>query len=65
MLRAEPSVRTVSTVASSARTATAMSLGCVAIQASLVPMMAWLRVNPPMAAQPLPGSRLLHGWSVS
>ncbi len=45
--------------------ATAMSLGCVAMQASLVPTMAWLRLKPPMAAQPLPGWRLLHGWSVS
>ncbi len=65
MLRAEPSGRTVSTVASSARIATAMSLGWVAMQASLAPMTACWRLNPPIAAQPLPGSRLLHGWLVS
>ncbi len=35
--RVEPSGRTVSTTASSARKATAMSLGCVAMQASLTP----------------------------
>ena len=37
-VRAAPSGRTVSTVASSARIATAMSLGCVAMQASLAPI---------------------------
>ena len=60
-----PFGRTVSTVASSARIATAMSLGCVAMQASLTPTMACCRLNPPIAAQPLPGRRLLHGWLVS
>ena len=43
-----PSGRTVSTVASSARIATAMSLGCVAMQASLTPITACCRLNPPM-----------------
>jgi hypothetical protein len=57
--------RTVSTVASSARIATAMSLGCVAMHASLVPTMACCRVWPPIALQPLPGRRLLHGMLVS
>jgi hypothetical protein len=37
MRRAEPFGWIVSTVASSARIATAMSLGCVAMHASLVP----------------------------
>ena len=65
MLRVVPSGRTVSTVASSARMATAMSLGWVAMQASLTPTTAWWRLNPPMAAQPVPGWRLLHGMLVS
>jgi hypothetical protein len=42
-----------------------MSLGCVAMQASLAPMTASWRVMPPIAAQPLPGWRLLQGWLVS
>ena len=41
-VRVAPSGRTVSTVASSARIATAMSLGCVAMQASLAPITAML-----------------------
>jgi hypothetical protein len=57
--------RTVSTEASSARIAIAMSLGCVAMQASLTPTMACWRLTPPIAPQPLPGRRLLHGWLVS
>ncbi len=65
MLRAAPSGRTVSTVASSTRIATAMSLGWVAMQASLMPTTACWRLNPPIAEQPLPGWRLLHGWLVS
>ncbi|MBB5046646.1 hypothetical protein HNR60_001394 [Rhodopseudomonas rhenobacensis] len=52
---------TVSTVASSARIATAMSLGWVAMQASLAPITASERATPPIAEQPLPGVRLLHG----
>ena len=40
--------------------AAAMSLGWVAIQASLAPMTACWRLKPPMAAQPLPGWRLLQ-----
>ena len=65
MRRAVPSGLTVSTAASSARMATAMSLGWVAMQASLPPMTASCRVTPPMAAQPLPGRRLLQGMLVS
>jgi hypothetical protein len=42
-----------------------MSLGWVAIHASLAPMIAWFRLNPPIAEQPLPGTRLLQGWFVS
>src|SRR3546814_9806146 len=60
--RVWPSEPTVSTVASNARIATAMSLGCVAIQASLPPTIARFRLKPPIAAQPLPGLRLLQGW---
>jgi len=33
-----------------------MSLGCVAMHASLTPTTAWWRVNPPIALQPLPGN---------
>ena len=40
--------------------ATHMSDGCVAMQWSLVPRMAWLRLNPSSAAQPVPGVRLLQ-----
>ena len=50
MVRVAPFGRTVSTVASSARIATAMSLGCVAMQASLTPTMACCRLKP-IAAQ--------------
>ena len=45
--------------------ATAMSLGWVAMQASLEPITASCRVTPPIAAQPLPGWRLLQGCAVS
>ena len=65
MLRVAPSGRTVSTVASSTRIATAMSLGWVAMQASLPPITANWRLKPPMAAHPLPGRRLLQGCAVS
>ena len=41
--------------------ATFMSDGLVAMQCSLVPRMARLRFAPLIAAQPVPGSRLLHG----
>ena len=44
--------------------ATAMSLGLVAMHASLAPMIACGRVYPPTAEQPEPGSRLLHGIAV-
>ena len=40
MLRVDPLGLTVSTVASSTRIATAMSLGCVAMHASLCPTIA-------------------------
>ena len=53
------------TMASSAASATHMSEGCVAMQASLVPRIAWMRLMPLMAEQPLPGSRLLQGVAVS
>ena len=65
MLRVEPSGRTVSTTASSNCMATAMSLGWVAMHSSLTPTMAWLRLWPAMAEQPLPGARLLQAWLVS
>jgi hypothetical protein len=42
-----------------------MSLGWVAMQASLAPMTASCLVTPPIAEQPLPGWRLLQGWAVS
>jgi hypothetical protein len=35
------------------------------MQASLTPTMACCRLNPPIAEQPLPGRRLLHGMFVS
>ena len=53
------------TFASSAASATHMSEGCVAMQASLVPRIACMRLRPSMAEQPLPGSRLLQGVAVS
>ncbi len=45
--------------------ATAMSLGWVAMQASLTPITPSWRLKPPMAEQPLPGLRLLQPWLVS
>jgi len=42
-----------------------MSEGCTAMQASLVPRIAFMRLWPPIAEQPLPGARLLHGVVVS
>ena len=65
MLRTCPSGRTVSTVASSTRIATAMSLGCVAMHSLLTPITPFERLTPPIALQPVPGWRLLQGWSVS
>ena len=53
------------TAASSAASATHMSDGCVAMQCSLVPKMAWMRLSPSIAEQPLPGSRLLQGVATS
>ena len=42
-----------------------MSDGCVAMHSSLVPRIALMRLTPLIAAQPLPGSRLLQGVAVS
>ncbi len=42
-----------------------MSDGCTAMQASLVPRIAFMRLRPPIAEQPLPGSRLLQGVAIS
>ena len=53
------------TFASSIASATHMSDGCIAMQASLVPRIACMRLWPSMAEQPLPGSRLLQGVAVS
>src|SRR5438445_10756513 len=52
-------------VASNAAIATHMSDGFVAIQWSLVPRTASVRLLPGMAGQPVPGSRLLQGIAVS
>jgi hypothetical protein len=43
-----------------AASATHMSDGCVAMQAALAPRIAWLRLMPSIAPQPLPGARLLQ-----
>ena len=63
--RVPPSGVMVSTRASRALRATAMSEGWVAMQALLWPKMAAPRFRPPMAAQPAPGWRLLQGLVVS
>src|SRR5258708_5194020 len=52
-------------VASNAANATHMSEGLVAMQCSLVPRTASVRLLPLMAGQPVPGSRLLQGMAVS
>src|SRR6266576_6262171 len=52
-------------VASNAARATHMSEGLVAMQCSLVPRIANIRLLPVMAGQPVPGSRLLQGIAVS
>jgi len=52
-------------VASRAASATHMSDGFVAMQWSLVPRTASMRLLPVMAGQPVPGSRLLQGMAVS
>src|SRR5262249_44219954 len=52
-------------VASNAARATHMSDGLVAMQCSLVPRMASVRLLPVMAGQPVPGSRLLQGMAGS
>ena len=56
-----PRADSTCTVASRAASATHMSEGWVAMQWSLAPRMACCLVMPPMAEQPLPGSRLLQG----
>ncbi|CLQ82783.1 Uncharacterised protein [Mycobacterium tuberculosis] len=38
-----------------------MSDGCTAMHLSLAPRMAWMRLTPPIAEHPVPGSRLLQG----
>src|SRR5205814_10459963 len=48
-----------------AASATARSDGCVAMQAGDPPRIAWRRLSPFSAAQPLPGLRLLHGANSS
>src|SRR5260370_42519558 len=52
-------------VASNAAIATHMSDGLVAMQCSLVPRTARVRLLPAIAGHPVPGSRLLHGIAVS
>src|SRR4029453_16664142 len=52
-------------VASNAAIAVHMSEGLVAMQCSLVPRIASIRLAPVIAGHPLPGSRLLHGMAVS
>src|SRR5437868_4601073 len=52
-------------VASNAAIATHMSDGFVAMQCSLVPRTARVRLLPVIAGQPVPGSRLLQGIAVS
>jgi hypothetical protein len=42
-----------------------MSEGWVAMQSSLTPRMPWLRLNPPIASHPLPGTRLLQAAAPS
>jgi hypothetical protein len=42
-----------------------MSDGFVAMQCSLVPRIASMRLAPVIAGQPVPGSRLLQGMAVS
>src|ERR1700716_3784413 len=52
-------------VASNAARATHMSEGLLAMQCSLVPRTASVRLLPVMAGQPVPDSRLLQGIAVS
>src|SRR4029453_298408 len=54
-----------SMIASKAAIATHMSDGLVAMQCSLVPRIASIRLLPVIAGQPVPGARLLHGIAVS
>src|SRR5438093_5559650 len=52
-------------VASNAAIAMHMSEGFVAMQCSLVPRIASMRLAPVIAGHPVPGSRLLQGMAVS
>jgi hypothetical protein len=52
-------------VASNAVMATHMSDGLVAMQCSLVPRIARVRLLPVIAEHPVPGSRLLQGMALS
>src|SRR2546422_10357126 len=52
-------------IASNAAKATHMSEGLVAMQGSLAPRTARVRLLPVIAGQPVPGSRLLQGMAVS
>ena len=65
IVRVLPSGSIVSISASSARIATAISDGWVAMQESLAPRIACIRLNPPIAEHPDPGSRLLQPAAVS
>ena len=57
--------RVLITRASSAAIATAMSEPRAAMQSSLTPITAFMRLRPSRAAQPEPGMRLLQGFVVS
>src|ERR1700747_3031534 len=61
----EPFIPCTWILASNAAIATHMSDGFVAMQCSLVPRTASMRLLPVIAGQPVPGSRLLQGMAVS
>ncbi|GJE42006.1 hypothetical protein AEGHOMDF_1176 [Methylobacterium soli] len=61
----EPCGPAISTMADRAASGTQKSEGLVAMQCSLQPCTAWMRVAAPMAAQPAPGARLLQGLAGS
>ena len=63
--RTDASASSSSISASSAVIATAMSEGWVAMQESPAPRIACIRLNPPIAEQPVPGFRLLQSAAVS
>jgi hypothetical protein len=64
-MRRAPRTLSTSTIASSAASATHMSEGFVAMHDSLTPRTPRLRLNPPIASHPLPGSRLLQAAAES